>query len=132
MGLEATPDEYVENMVATFREVRRALRDDGTLWLNLGDSYARAGVSPPRPDHSGSTLLGSRTTQAAARAGSGIRASVPDGLKQKDLVGIPWMVAFALRRDGWYLRSDIIWVKPNPMPESVTDRPTKSHETCSC
>jgi DNA modification methylase len=95
IGLEETPDAYVAEMVAVFREVRRVLKDDGTLWLNLGDSYVSNGRC---------------------------------GIKPKDLIGIPWMVAFALRADGWYLRKDIIWSKPNPMPESVTDRPTSSHE----
>ncbi len=124
LGLESTPDEYVAKMVEVFREVRRVLRDDGTLWLNLGDSYSGSGkgawankeggqkeVYIPDPD-SPQVLL----------------PKVPDGLKPKDLIGIPWRVAFALQADGWYLRSDIIWAKPNPMPESVTDRPTKAHE----
>jgi DNA modification methylase len=134
IGLEQTPDEYVAQMVAVFREVRRVLRDDGTLWLNLGDSYF------------GSTMTGGN---------NGINANGGDGgfkqkrqfkkpkqyidiesrtisehlpLKPKDLIGIPWRVAFALQADGWYLRQDIIWHKPNPMPESVTDRCTKAHE----
>jgi DNA modification methylase len=105
IGLERTPDEFVEALVGVFRDVRRVLRDDGTLWLNLGDSYSS---SPP------------------GNKGTGLER-LP-GVKPKDLLGIPWMVAFALRADGWYLRSDIIWSKPNPMPESVTDRPTKAHE----
>lgn len=104
IGLEQTPDEYVANIVAVMREVWRVLRDDGTVWLNLGDSYASSG-----------------------KPGFGI-APTPEGLKPKDLIGIPWRVALALQQDGWYLRSDIIWHKPNPMPESVTDRPTKAHE----
>ena len=120
IGLEATPAEYVERVVEVFREVRRTLRDDGTLWLNLGDSYATgsggSGTTSDRQRRSAGTLIAPR---APCRA---------DGLKQKDLVGIPWAVAFALRADGWFLRSDIIWSKPNPMPESVTDRPTKAHE----
>jgi DNA modification methylase len=95
IGLEETPEAYVEKMVAVFREVKRVLKDYGTAWINLGDSYANASN---------------------------------ERLKQKDLIGIPWMIAFALRNDGWYLRSDIIWHKPNPMPESVKDRPTKAHE----
>lgn len=125
LGLEPTPEEYVANMVGVFREVRRVLRKDGTLWLNLGSSYAshdpggrRAGefLNPDgRPPVKG---------EARNRAGN----YRPFGLKPKDLVGIPWRVAFALQADGWYLRSDIIWSKPNPMPESVTDRPTKAHE----
>ena len=126
LGLEATPDEYVANMVAVFREVRRVLRDDGTLWLNLGDSYASqpAGNSPDRPSGF-SQMAGRREGGAVDLPKKDIRAS---GLKPKDLVGIPWRVAFALQADGWYLRQDIIWHKPNPMPESVTDRCTKSHE----
>ena len=116
IGLEETPEEYVEKLVAIFREVRRVLRDDGTLWLNLGDSYASGG----------------RTTRAADRKSGaremGVRPPTPFGLKPKDLVGIPWRVAFALQADGWYLRRDIIWHKPNAMPESVKDRPTTAHE----
>lgn len=115
IGLEPTPDEFVQALVAVFREVRRVLRDDGTLWVNLGDSYARA------PGKGGSGPGGKNYGQARG-------ADIPDGLKQKDLIGIPWRVAFALQEDGWYLRQDIIWQKPNPMPESVTDRCTKSHE----
>ena len=107
IGLESTPEQYVANMVEVFREVKRVLRDDGTLWLNIGDSYAGGGGFAPNAP----------TNQARAA-----------GLKHKDLVGIPWMLAFALRADGWYLRQDIIWHKPNPMPESVTDRCTKAHE----
>ena len=115
IGLEPTPDAYVEKLVAVFREVRRVLRDDGTVWLNLGDSYAA-----------------NRSYQVVDNkhidVGNNKASSVPSGLKPKDLIGIPWMVAFALRADGWYLRQDIIWAKPNPMPESVTDRCTKAHE----
>jgi len=115
LGLERTPEEYVSRLVEVFREVRRVLADDGTLWLNLGDSYAA-----------------NRTYQVSptkwSKLEQGQSAVVPPGLKPKDLVGIPWRVAFALQADGWYLRSDIIWAKPNPMPESVTDRPTKAHE----
>jgi len=122
LGMEDTPEEFVENLVNVFREVKRVLRDDGTVWLNLGDSY--------------------NTTQAGNKTwGDGVGAnkhyvdgSIPkkrnliQGLKKKDLVGIPWRVAFALQQDGWYLRQDIIWHKPNPMPESVKDRCTKAHE----
>ena len=122
LGLESTPEEYVAKMVEIFREVRRVLRDDGTLWLNLGDSYASGGMSNPS---SKSTLSGGKDLGAADYS---ITRKVPNGLKPKDLVGIPWMVAFALRADGWYLRQDIIWHKPNPMPESVKDRCTKAHE----
>jgi DNA modification methylase len=123
LGLERTPEEYVANLVAVFREVHRVLRDDGTLWLNLGDSYNTAG----RVGHGTRQGYKQGTNRASATGADHCRPSV-DGLKEKDLIGIPWMVAFALRADGWYLRSDTIWSKPNPMPESVTDRPTKAHE----
>ena len=123
LGLEPTPEEYVENMVAVFREVRRVLTDDGTLWLNLGDSYANTGKSGGGPQGERWAEQGGRTTDCA-----GTFKYAPPGLKPKDLVGIPWRVAFALQADGWWLRSDIIWSKPNPMPESVRDRPTKAHE----
>jgi DNA modification methylase len=126
LGLEPTPEEYVANMVAVFREVRRVLRDDGTLWLNLGDSYAQGEVRHRNKESASSGLATSAGawSQSVAQVGR----KLDHGLKPKDLVGIPWRVAFALQADGWYLRSDIIWAKPNPMPESVTDRPTKSHE----
>ena len=139
LGLEKSPQEYVENMVEVFREVKRVLKDDGTLWLNLGDSYVGG---------KGASGQGSSEYQAerAERGesinqhyhnvgGKGITRGADNmkvmreiGLKPKDLVGIPWRVAFALQADGWYLRQDIIWAKPNPMPESVRDRCTKSHE----
>jgi DNA modification methylase len=127
IGLEPTPEAYVANMVAVFREVRRVLRADGTVWLNLGDSYA----NPPPSGTAGQWAPGGSTryTQSAVdgqRLIGGTMAA--SGLPAKNLVGIPWRVAFALQADGWYLRSDIIWSKPNPMPESVTDRPTKAHE----
>ena len=116
IGLEATPDAYVQQMVAVFREVRRVLKDDGVLWLNLGDSYAATrGYQVPDSKH------------VDVGNSRGMKAS-EYGAKAKDLLGIPWRVAFALQADGWYLRSDVIWHKPNPMPESVTDRPTKAHE----
>ena len=118
IGLESTPDAYVAELVAVFREVRRVLRDDGTLWLNLGDSYSGSGKGP-------AGNLGKTHNEREIKQTSGI---VPDGLKPKDLIGIPWRVAFALQADGWWLRQDIIWNKPNPMPESVRDRPTKAHE----
>jgi DNA modification methylase len=123
IGLEPTPEAYVETMVAVFREVRRVLRDDGTVWLNLGDSYYSQG------GHTGQGATSQRTgrSNVAAQNHDNGRAPV-GGAKVKDLVGIPWRVAFALQADGWYLRSDVVWSKPNPMPESVTDRPTKSHE----
>lgn len=121
LGLEATPEEYVQHMVKVFREVRRILKTDGTLWLNLGDSYAGSGK--------GAWANHEAQKEVYVPEPGGIQTRCKwQGLKSKDLVGIPWMVAFALRADGWYLRSDIIWAKPNPMPESVTDRPTKSHE----
>jgi DNA modification methylase len=134
LGLEQTPEEYVAAMVDVFREVRRVLRKDGTLWLNLGDSYA-SDIKGSGGDGTTSSLGTTGHAQSAAgtkRSGDRQRIAEPrriqHGLKPKDLVGIPWRVAFALQADGWYLRSDIIWAKPNPMPESVTDRPTKSHE----
>jgi DNA modification methylase len=119
IGLEQTPEEYVAQMVQVFREVWRVLRDDGTLWLNLGDSYSGSGKGP-------AGNLGANHNERHLEHKHG--AIVPNGLKPKDLVGIPWLVAFALQADGWYLRQDIIWHKPNPMPESVRDRCTKSHE----
>lgn len=125
IGLEPTPDEYVAALVGVFGEVRRVLRDDGTVWLNLGDSYAR--VAGVRTSGDGGPALVGRG-QYEAGAVNGRPSSLAPGLKSKDLIGVPWMVAFALRADGWYLRSDVIWAKPNPMPESVTDRPTRSHE----
>ena len=126
LGLEETPDAYVANMVAVFREVRRVLRDDGTLWLNLGDSYARTAGDDSTKVTDGGMKTG-RTGKSDQLFKSGNNRP-PAGLKAKDLVGIPWRVAFALQADGWYLRQDIIWHKPNPMPESVTDRCTKAHE----
>jgi DNA modification methylase len=116
IGLESTPELYVAELVAVFRECKRVLKDDGTLWCNLGDSYwANRSVNGQSYDDN---------EVERKRAGGKSHQTI----KPKDLIGIPWMVAFALRADGWYLRSDIIWHKPNPMPESVTDRPTKSHE----
>ena len=117
IGLEETPEEYVQKMVEVFREVKRVLRDDGTLWLNIGDSYAGSG----------------KGGQSAEKRSKGWQPEYGNkgatyGLKPKDLIGIPWMLAFALRADGWYLRQDIIWHKPNPMPESVSDRCSKAHE----
>jgi DNA modification methylase len=135
IGLEPTPEMYVEKMVEVFREVRRVLRDDGVVWLNLGDSY----TSGNRETNGTREGYKQQTNRGASGECDAPRLSMPPGLKPKDLVGIPWRVAFALQADGWYLRSDIIWSKsacvastaedkPNPMPESVTDRPTKSHE----
>lgn len=117
IGNEQTPSEYITNLVNVFRKVRRVLTDDGILWVNIGDSYAGAGYS----NH--------KNTGGAQRSDGGKqRHLIGTGCKNKDLIGIPWMLAFALREDGWYLRQDIIWHKPNPMPESVKDRCTKSHE----
>lgn len=114
IGHEKTPEEFIAKLVEVFREVRRVLKPDGTLWVNIGDSYATSsGAQPPTNTRN--------TTGHTAK-------SVPYGYKRKDLIGIPWMLAFALRADGWYLRQDIIWAKPNTMPESVKDRCTKSHE----
>ena len=123
IGLESTPAEFVAQMVAVFREVRRVLRDDGICWLNLGDSYNAAG----RSGHGTREGVKQGTNRASKNGQDNCRPSV-DWLKPKDLIGIPWRVAFALQEDGWYLRQEIIWHKPNPMPESVTDRCTKSHE----
>ena len=120
IGLERTPEEYIVKMVEVFREVRRVLRDDATLWLNLGDSYFASGQGYGDTKTTNKNHDGSRERQKPIWTNC--------GLKPKDLVGIPWRVAFALQADGWYLRQDIIWSKPNPMPESVTDRCTKAHE----
>ncbi len=126
LGLESTPEEYVANMVSVFREVWRVLRPDGTLWLNLGDSYATGGRGGAK--HGGAFMATRKKGAWKEESRANGYHAAPPGLKHKDLVGIPWRVAFALQADRWYLRSDIIWAKPNPMPESVTDRPTKSHE----
>ena len=117
IGLEETPKEYVEKLVQVFNEVKRVLKNNGLLWLNLGDSYARQSGKEKAQGFSDNNPYDCTESHKP-----------PDGMKPKDLMGIPWMVAFALRNDGWYLRQDIIWSKPNPMPESVQDRCTKSHE----
>ena len=124
IGLEESPEEYIQKLVEVFREVRNNLTDDGTLWLNIGDSYYnyRPGKGQSYPKQSVSN------TKQDLPDKCNKRGNKLDGLKEKDLIGIPWMLAFALRADGWYLRQDIIWHKPNPMPESVKDRCTKSHE----
>lgn len=129
LGLERTPEAYVENMVAVFREVRRVLRDDGTCWVNIGDSYSSGKRETAVPD-SMRTVSGRRQADGKQDylEGTAVRPPPIPGVKPKDMFGIPWMLAFGLRADGWHLRSDIIWAKPNGMPESVTDRPTKSHE----
>lgn len=123
IGLESTVEEYVNALVEVFREVKRILRNDGTLWLNLGDTYAGSGK--------GAWSKKNKQKHVYVPDPKGIETkinNVPIGLKPKDLIGIPWRVAFALQADGWYLRQDVVWNKPNAMPESVTDRPTKSHE----
>ena len=123
IGLEPTPDQFIAKLVEVFREVKRVLADDGTLWLNIGDSYNAAG----REGHGTREGCKQGSNRASATKADNCRPSVVD-LKPKDLIGVPWMLAFALRADGWYLRQEIIWHKPNPMPESVTDRCTKAHE----
>ena len=126
IGIEPTPEEFVAKLVEVFREVRRVLRDDGTLWLNLGDSYAGGNTGGKLREGSARADGEVRDDEHSRRNRNGIGAV--DGVKPKDLIGIPWRVAFALQADGWYLRQDIIWHKPNPMPESVRDRCTKAHE----
>lgn len=123
VGLEKTPDEYIAKLVEVFREVKRVLRDDGTLWLNIGDSYSSTAT---QSTGNKIALGGGRANQEAA-LGRLDKSKLP-GIKLKELIGIPWMLAFALRADGWYIRQDNIWHKPNPMPESVLDRCTKAHE----
>ena len=122
IGMEDTPDEWCARLVDVFREVRRVLRDDGTLWVEVGDGYSHGGNGsrdPERWPKQSRSACGVRITHSKKKS----------GLKPKDLVGQHWLLAFALRADGWYLRSEIIWARPNPMPESVTGRPTKSHST---
>jgi DNA modification methylase len=126
IGLEKTPEEYVERLISVFREVRRVLRFDGTLWVNIGDSYAGSGKG--RNGDGTHSAGGNQATNKGTIAGHLRKTQGGPGVKPKDLIGIPWMLAFALRADGWYLRSELIWHKPNPMPESVRDRPTKAHE----
>ncbi len=127
IGLEESPQEYIPKLVEVFQEVQRVLRDDGTLWLNIGDGYCSTA-----PGTLGDPIRRSGIfegiTEECSESRRQTRKETPPGLKPKDLVGVPWRLAFALQASGWYLRSDIIWAKPNPMPESVTDRPTKSHE----
>lgn len=126
IGLEETPEIYIAKLVALFREVWRVLRDDGTLWVNIGDSYASGKGTCKNPGGGAKSYIQEKERYPLDRGNiADLRSS---GLKPKDMIGIPWMLAFALRADGWYLRSEIIWHKPNPMPESVTDRPTKAHE----
>jgi DNA modification methylase len=136
LGLEASPEEYVTAMTEVFRDVRRVLRKDGILWLNIGDCYAGGyGFAPDAPCNVArangerwGALNPAKMARHEAKEKPKHATKVPPGLKPKDLVGMPWRVAFALQADGWWLRSEIIWHKPNPMPESVTDRPTKAHE----
>jgi len=133
IGLENSPDEYIANMVEVFRLVRDLLADDGTLWLNIGDSYAGSWSAQGRPQGNGEMAGRSVTSARQIAAHPRFKRNTGTigaewGCKPKDLIGIPWMLAFALRADGWYLRQDIIWHKPNPMPESVRDRCTKAHE----
>ena len=125
IGMEETPETYITKLVDVFREVRRVLKDDGTLWVNIGDSYAGSGKG--RNADGSHQEGGKQGTSRGTVEGEIFKTITPD-CKPKDLIGIPWMLAFALRADGWYLRSEIIWHKLNPMPESVTDRPTKAHE----
>ena len=128
IGLEESPEAFVASLVEVFREVKRVLRPDGTLWVNLGDSYAGGGRAGKNPEYQRRHTSFGKLDYVTASGGMGPPMTVPEGLKPKDLVGIPWRVAFALQADGWYLRADIIWSKPSWMPESVTDRPTKAHE----
>tara|TARA_R100000808_G_C2154957_1_gene166482 strand:+ start:7006 stop:7944 length:939 start_codon:yes stop_codon:yes gene_type:complete len=125
LGLEPTPQKYVENLVSVFREVRRVLRDDGTVWLNLGDSYCGGGRAGKNPELKSKHINFGKVQDMSTYTSP---SKIPEGMKPKDLCGMPWRVAFGLQADGWYLRQDIIWAKPNPMPESVRDRCTKSHE----
>jgi DNA modification methylase len=129
IGMESSFADFVGEMVEVFRELRRVLRLDGTLWLNLGDSYATSPSGLCKVDNMrSSTLSGGKETGRRAHHDTSKIGRMGGGLKPKDLIGVPWRVAFALQADGWWLRQDIIWSKPNPMPESVTDRCTKAHE----
>lgn len=123
IGLEETLEEYIDRLIMVFKEVRRILKKDGTLWLNMGDTYCSTA-----PGTMGDIYFIKECREETNNARKRYRGLTPQGMKQKDLMGVPWMLAFALRADGWYLRQDIIWTKPNPMPESVKERCTKSHE----
>lgn len=127
IGLESSPQEFIDKLVSVFREVKRVLRDDGTLWVNIGDSYAGSGKGR-NGDGTASVDPNSKQATSLGTINGNLKKSNAGDAKAKDLIGIPWMLAFALRNDGWYLRQDIIWHKPNPMPESIKDRCTKSHE----
>ena len=128
IGLESTPEQYIEKLVEVFREVKRVLKKDGTLWVVIGDSYAGSAKGDYNYPSSTSGTLQSTSRSVANRSGPRLKEFHSKTIKPRDLIGIPWMLAFALRADGWYLRQDIIWSKPNPMPESVKTRCTKSHE----
>lgn len=130
IGLEKTPEQYIQAMVEVFRCVRDVLADDGTVWLNIGDSYVATGGEYKNGSQGKTSIVGKTSPESVPCHGRVARRKAMEagGLKQKDLIGIPWMLAFALRADGWYLRQDIIWNKPNPMPESIKDRCTKAHE----
>lgn len=133
LGLEKTPAKFINNLVEVFFAVHRALKDDGTLWLNLGDSYCNAGSRNNGAGLDGARRGGMQSTDgtwrdAKAKFGDRRHSLIAEGIKHKDLIGIPWRVAFALQRAGWYLRADIVWDRPNAMPEKVSDRPTKAHE----
>ena len=125
IGLEDTPEEYVENLVKIFRKVRQKLKPEGTLWLNLGDTYAMSSMRGGEKECSGNVGAHKHYSEGSIKKGA---REIPSGLKPKDLIGIPWRVAFALQADGWWLRQDIVWAKPNPMPEPVKDRCTRSLE----
>ncbi len=126
LGLEESSEEFVDNLVKVFRQIKRVLKDDGTLWLNLGDTYASNGYKAHKTNLD--TKKDAPSAWSSENRGFSVPKTIGNGIKEKDLVGVPWRVAFALQADGWYLRQDIIWHKPNPMPESVKDRCTKSHE----
>ena len=128
IGLEETPEEYIDKLTAVFHEVKRVLKNDGTLWLNIGDSYNGSGRGRTADGEVHFSALSAKQGTNVGSTQGLITKKVIDSCKPKDLIGIPWMLAFSLRNDGWYLRQDIIWHKPNPMPESVKDRCTKSHE----
>lgn len=128
IGLEETPEEYIQRLVDVFHEVKRVLKKDGTLWLNIGDSYAGSGKGAAMYPENAQKYMQRTNKGSVGQAAICSVKTVRGAVKPKDLIGIPWMLAFALRADGWYLRNDIIWAKPNPMPESVIDRCTKSHE----
>ena len=128
IGLEKTPEEYIEKLVEIFREVKRVLKKDGTLWVNIADSYAGSGKGRNKDGIAKKETFSKVQIGNEGSIGGVLAKTQADSCKPKDMIGIPWMLAFALRADGWYLRQDIIWHKPNPMPESVKDRCTKSHE----